>query len=138
MTRIQEQIERARQQARERTPPRAAEEAADVVVRYARRAADDLAAAARGVRPTADERRVLASSMQTYLTCRLRLGAAATLAERGRLELRMRAAAERMGRVRLGQAIDARSLAAATAERWAGLAMEAMFRVGLTALDLML
>ena len=80
---------------------------------------------------------MLLASMQTYLTCRLQ-HATAALPQRRRLELRMRAAVDRMDRVELGLELDARSRAAATAERWAALARDALWQGARLAVDVLL
>ena len=109
----------------------------EVVADYANRAASDLILQARGTLPSDEERAVLRASMQTYLTCRLQHATAAA-PQRRRLELRMRAALDRIGRVELGLELEARSRAAATAERWALRLRDALWQGGLLALDLLL
>ena len=109
----------------------------ELVAEYANRATADLLTQARGALPTADERAVLRASLATYLACRLQHAAAAA-PQRRRLELRMRAALDRIERVNLGLELEARSRAAATAERWAAALRDALWQGGRVALDLLI
>ena len=109
----------------------------ELVADYAERAARDLLSQARGVAPTADDRAIVRESMQTYLACRLQHATAAA-PQRRRLELRMRAALDRVARVDLGVELDARSRAAAAAERWAAFLRDVLWQGGLLALDALL